>query len=149
MLDQICPKRVFPIKSRKSEHHYGILDIRISLGTKLQLKLNILTFWTKFAQKGYFRSKTKSEHHYWILHVRIRLGATFLGAMALRGQTGEFSVGMWENADQKNSEYGHFSHSDRNSDVMDHYLLNSFAFVDNVNILQSFLIPLYVGGERG
>ena len=29
----------------------------ISLGTKFQLKLKILFFWTKFAQKGYFWSK--------------------------------------------------------------------------------------------
>ena len=29
-----------------------ILRIRISLRTKFQLKLTILIFWTKFAQKG-------------------------------------------------------------------------------------------------
>ena len=34
-------------------------NIRISLGTKFQLKLTILIFWTKFAQKGFFRSKTE------------------------------------------------------------------------------------------
>ena len=31
----------------------------MSLGIKFQLKLITLTFWTKFAQKGYFWSKTK------------------------------------------------------------------------------------------
>ena len=35
------------------------MHIQISLGTKFQLKLTILLFWTKFAQKGCFRSKTK------------------------------------------------------------------------------------------
>ena len=41
------------------ENHHGILHIRISLGTKLQLKLTILLFWGKFAQKGHFWSKTE------------------------------------------------------------------------------------------
>ena len=41
----------------KIEYHYWILHIRISLGTKFQLQLISLTFSTKFAQKGYFRSK--------------------------------------------------------------------------------------------
>ena len=36
------------------------MHIRISLATKFQLQLIILTFWIKFAQKGYFRSKTKN-----------------------------------------------------------------------------------------
>ena len=56
---KFAPKRVFPIKNKKSEHHDWIFHIRTSLGTKFQLKLTILTFWTKFAQKGYFQSKTK------------------------------------------------------------------------------------------
>ena len=34
----------------------------IRLGTKFQLILKILIFWTKFAQNGYFRSK-ESKHH--------------------------------------------------------------------------------------
>ena len=33
-------------------HHHQILHIRNSLGTKFQLKLKILIFRTKFAQKG-------------------------------------------------------------------------------------------------
>ena len=53
------PKKVFPVKNRKSEHHHGILHIWISLGTKFQLKLIILSFWTKFTQKMYFQSKTE------------------------------------------------------------------------------------------
>ena len=58
-MDQICQKRVFPIKNRKSEHHDWILHIRIIVRTKFQLKLIILIFRTKFALKGYFHSKTK------------------------------------------------------------------------------------------
>ena len=57
--NQICPKYLFSIKNRKSEHHHSILHVRISVGTKFQLKLIILIFWTKFAQKGYFHSKRK------------------------------------------------------------------------------------------
>ena len=53
------PKKVFPVKNRKSEHHHGILHIWISLGTKFQLKLIILSFWTKFTPKSYFQLKTE------------------------------------------------------------------------------------------
>ena len=56
-MDQICQK-VFPAENRKSEHHW-ILSIWISLGAKFQLKLTILSFWTKFAQKRYFQSEIK------------------------------------------------------------------------------------------
>ena len=42
----------FPVKDRKSEHHHEILHIWISPGTKLQLKLIILSFWTRFTQKS-------------------------------------------------------------------------------------------------
>ena len=33
------------------EHHHEILHISISLGIKFQLKLIVLSFWTKFTQK--------------------------------------------------------------------------------------------------
>ena len=33
--------------------------MRISFGIKFQFKLKALSFWTKFAQKGYFQSKTE------------------------------------------------------------------------------------------
>ena len=39
------------VKNEKSEHHHLILHIRIGLGTKFQLKLTILFFWTKFTKK--------------------------------------------------------------------------------------------------
>ena len=60
-LEQTCPKRVFPVKNKKSEYHRWILHVRISVGTKFQLKVASLIFWTKFAQKGYFYSKTKKK----------------------------------------------------------------------------------------
>ena len=53
------PKMVFPVKNRKCEHRDGILHIWISIGTKFQLKLIILSFWTKFTQKRYFQLKTE------------------------------------------------------------------------------------------
>ena len=37
--DQICPKQVYPVKSRKSEHHNWILHIWNNLSTKFKLKL--------------------------------------------------------------------------------------------------------------
>ena len=55
------------VKNRKSKHYHWILNIRVSLGTKFQLKLTtILIFWTRFALKRHFCSKVKkSEHHPW------------------------------------------------------------------------------------
>ena len=35
------------------------MEFQFIFGTKFQLELKILTFWTKFAQKGYFWSQTK------------------------------------------------------------------------------------------
>ena len=58
-LDQICPRTAILVKIEKSEQHNWLQHIRFSLGTKFQLQLTIFTFWTKFAQKGYFRSKTE------------------------------------------------------------------------------------------
>ena len=55
----MCPKRIFLVKNENNEHRHWILYIWISLGTKFQLKLTILIFWTKFAQKGFFRSKAE------------------------------------------------------------------------------------------
>ena len=53
-LDQICPKRVFLVENKKSEHH------QISLRTKFYFTHIILNFATKFANEGYFLSKTKN-----------------------------------------------------------------------------------------
>ena len=58
-LDQICPKRAFPVENEKSEQHHLILRIRISVGIKFHLKPTILIFRIKFSQKGYFLSKAK------------------------------------------------------------------------------------------
>ena len=42
------PKKVFLVENRKIEHHLGIRHIWISLATIFQLKLIILSFWTKY-----------------------------------------------------------------------------------------------------
>ena len=42
------------VKNRKSEHHHGIMHIRITFETKFQIKLRILIFCNKFAHKGFF-----------------------------------------------------------------------------------------------
>ena len=55
------PKKVFPVENRKSEHHHGILHIWISLGTKFQLKLIILSFWIKFTQKRVFPVENRTS----------------------------------------------------------------------------------------
>ena len=61
-LDQICPKRYFQSKTEQVftiHHHQGILHIWISQGTKFQLKVIILKFWTKFIPERYFQWKTE------------------------------------------------------------------------------------------
>ena len=46
---------------KKYKHHLKILHIRNGLRTKFQVKLIILRFWTKLAQKWYFGSKKKKK----------------------------------------------------------------------------------------
>ena len=53
------PRKVFLVKDRKNEHYHGLVHNLISLGTKYQLQLIILSFWTKFTQKRCFQSKTE------------------------------------------------------------------------------------------
>ena len=87
-LDQICPRKMFMVENGKSKHYHWILHIQISLNlpekvifgqiekkwtsswnsaywislsTKFQLKLTILSFWTKFIQKGYFQWKQNNQ----------------------------------------------------------------------------------------
>ena len=54
-----CTKRTFLVKKSKIEHQHWILHIPGSLNTKLQLRLIVLIFQTKFAQKHYFCSQTE------------------------------------------------------------------------------------------
>ena len=74
-LDKTCKKG----PKQKIDHHNPILHIQNSFGIKFHHKLEILNFWTKLTQKGYFQSKNekKKENHYQILHIRISLGAKF------------------------------------------------------------------------
>ena len=67
-LDQICPRKIFMVKNRKSEHHHWIPLIQISLGTKFQLKLKMLTFLTRFTQKELLWSKTEKVNGTYFLH---------------------------------------------------------------------------------
>ena len=55
------PKKSFAVKNRKSEHHHGILHILISLVAKFQLKLIILSSWTKFTQKRLFPVENRTS----------------------------------------------------------------------------------------
>ena len=53
--EETCKK----VEKKKREHHHRILHIRNILGTKFQLKLTILSIWTRLTRKGYFKSKKK------------------------------------------------------------------------------------------
>ena len=59
------PKKVFLVKNWKSEHHHWIPHVQFNLGTKFPLKLTILIFWTKFAQKGISSQKQKKWTSPW------------------------------------------------------------------------------------
>ena len=48
------------MENEKTEDRYWIVHIRIRVGTKFQFTLISLTFWTIFAQKGYFQSKAEN-----------------------------------------------------------------------------------------
>ena len=52
----------FQLETKKSEYNHWIVHIWSNLGPIFQFKLTILTFWTKFVQKGYFQSKTENHH---------------------------------------------------------------------------------------
>ena len=56
--DQTCPRRIFMVKNRKSEHHHWILHIQINLGTKFQLK-QFWFFGPDLPQKGFSGLKQK------------------------------------------------------------------------------------------
>ena len=53
-------KMVFLVNNGKCEHHHWVLHIQIRIGTKIQLKLNTLVFWSKFTQKWYFWLKKEN-----------------------------------------------------------------------------------------
>ena len=68
-LNQINPKRLFPIQKEKKEtnkqtnkqNHHPIFHIQISVSSKFQLQQTILIFWKEFSKKGYFWSKQKKN----------------------------------------------------------------------------------------
>ena len=44
--------------------------MKMIVGTKFQLKLTILNFWTKLTQKSHFQSKKENnENHHQIVHI--------------------------------------------------------------------------------
>ena len=52
--DQVCTKRVFPVKNGESEHHQWILHIRISLGKNFSLHRVLIFFWPNSTKQGIF-----------------------------------------------------------------------------------------------
>ena len=86
-------KSVFWVKNKKCEHHQWIPQIRISLSTKFQLKMVILIFWIKVAQKRYFPSKKKIKHRHWIRHIQFTL------ITEIQLKTGNFN--FWTKFSQK------------------------------------------------
>ena len=77
-MDQICPKKAFPLEIRKSVHHHWIPHTRLSLRTKFHFKQTILKFGAKFAQKRHFLpTNGKTKYHHWIVHIYISLSTYF------------------------------------------------------------------------
>ena len=57
-LDQIFPRRLFPVWNRKSEHHHWILHIWISLSAKFLVKVSKTLHWLH--KKNYFDQKSEN-----------------------------------------------------------------------------------------
>ena len=55
------PRKIFPVENKTNEYHHGIPHIWIILVTKLHRKLIILSFWTKFTQKGISSRKQNKQ----------------------------------------------------------------------------------------
>ena len=60
-LDQFCPKCISRRKQKTWTSPWNSAYIWISLGTKIQLKLIFLSFWTKFTPKRYFQENRTSS----------------------------------------------------------------------------------------
>ena len=72
------PKKGISGVKQKSEDHYWILHIQISLNPKFDLERTILVFATTFAKRKVFPVKNrKNEHRYWILLIQISLSRKF------------------------------------------------------------------------
>ena len=71
------PKKVISSLNQNSEYHLSILHVQINLNFKSKLKVTILIFWAKFAQKVFSVEKGKSELDYWILQIWKCLGTKF------------------------------------------------------------------------
>ena len=56
ILEKTCKE-----KSKTEKVNITIDFYMFEIGTKFQLKLKILNFWTKLTQKGYFRSKKEKK----------------------------------------------------------------------------------------
>ena len=55
------PKNVFLVQNRKSKYHHVILHIRISLSSKFQLKLTILSFGPSLPKNGFSSRKQNKQ----------------------------------------------------------------------------------------
>ena len=64
------------VLNRKSEHHYKILHLGISLAAKFCLKLTLVNFCIKLKQKGYFQTK-ENENYNQTLHIPVNLDSQF------------------------------------------------------------------------
>ena len=75
-LKKSCEKR-----SKTEKVNISILHIRNSPGTKFQLKMKILNFWTKLINRKIVfpisKGKDGKGNYHRILHIRISLGSKF------------------------------------------------------------------------
>ena len=80
-LDQICPRKIFMVKNRKSEHHHWIPHIQISLLVpNFCFNWQFWFFWPDLSKKSFSRLKQKkwTQHiFYIILQIQINLVRNF------------------------------------------------------------------------
>ena len=73
----LFPKGISSQKQNGELHHWT-LHIRITLGTKFQLKLRIFYFLDQICPWRVFSVKNKTNvYNHWTLHIQIRLGIKF------------------------------------------------------------------------
>ena len=92
-----------------------------------------------FSVKGTLRQKCPYLEFFWSVFSRIR---TEYGDFASKSL---YSVVMWENTDQKNSEYGHFLHSGNGNSFM---VISSFMAKTVQSIITVRIVTIRSGSLR-
>ena len=101
-----------------------------------------MTFWTKFASKGYFQSKAKKNKHYdWVLDIRISLGTKFQVKLIILTFWTKFAPKGYFQLKTKKSEQHHWIlHIQISLGIKFHLRLIILIFLDQICPKRVFLV---------